>query len=385
MKSFRLALVMLLAGFSAAASGCRTAGVGDLTRRDLFPNHRGDSAAELLADHNANAERVQSVEARPWINVANRTRMAGVNGKLAMERPRNFKLDISAGPLGQEVADIGSNEREFWFWVKDSPEKAVFYCNYDESGSSPLPSAFQPDWIVEALGLRVFTSTEAAAIQVVPGRDPGTVVLIQKQRSGKADTVIKETVLAESTRRIREHRVYASDHKTLLARASISEYKDYPLPAGSEGAEKTVYLPLKFKLEWPQEKMALEVGLRDVKVNTTFTQARRELLFVEPVMAGIGREDLAKRSALASDPTSIRETMPAPPRVKLGEPTASAADAARKPLQAQITLGDDLPPAYARGVEEVVGPPIPTIAEPHPETVQARSGWRNSFAASIER
>ena len=120
---------------------------------------------------------------------------------------------------------------------------------------------------------------------------------------------------------------------------------------------------------------------------------RREALFVEPKFSNYARVDL-ERTGLASaeetpPPTSVRETLPAPapaPRVRLSAPTPLGIDGARRSSGDPAALSADLiPPAYARGVEEVVGPPIPTIAEPVPRFVESRSGWRGSMAAGLER
>lgn len=384
MSSFRLASFLLVASALTASAGCRTAGVGDLARKDVLPKRDGDSAAELLVEHNRNAERVQSIQAEPRITVASRRTRAGVSGRLALERPRNFKLQIS-GPLN-DVADIGSNDREFWFWVKDSQPRGVYYCNYDESGSSPLAAGFQPDWIVEALGLRAVPDDEAATIRVSPGPQPGTLLLTHQQKAAKGDSVVKETVLDETTHRILEHRVFAADHKTLLARAAVSDYQEWPIPADAGAAEGTVYLPRRFQLEWPQEKMKLDVVMGGVKVNPRFTQTRREALFIEPQVAGIARVNLAARTGVATGPTSVRESMPAPPpRVRLSEPTPLGTEGARRLSRDPTALAADLPPSYARAVEDVVGPPIPTVVDPLPEAVQARTGWRHSLSGPIER
>jgi hypothetical protein len=387
MKSLRLALTLLLAPLLA---GCRTAGVGDLTRRDLLPSRAAESAAALLVDHNRNAGRVQSVEARPSISVANRRArsMAGVNGRLAMERPRNFKLVMQGPAMMGDVADIGSNDEEFWFWVKDSPQKAVYYCHYDESGTSPLAAGFQPDWIVEALGLRVFSDEDAASIRVTRGDQPGTLLLTQRQDAGRGQTIIKETVLGEADRRIREHRVYSADHKVLLARAQVFKYESYPVPGEPGDARGTVYLPARFQLEWPREKLALDVTLNKVSVNA-FDPSRRSDLFVEPAIAGTDRVNLADRSAASGGPTSVRETMPAPPRVRLSDPTSEPApvgvDDARRLPRDPVELAADLPPSYARGVAEVVGPPIPTAADPPPDAARTRPGWPTALGPAVER
>ena len=379
------AFSVLAAALLATASGCRTAGVNDLARRDFLPKIDAESAADLLVEHNRNAGLVESIEARPLVNVSNRRLAGSASGKLALERPRNFKLVLS-GPLGAEMADIGSNDREFWFWAKDSPDKSVYFCQYDESGSSPMAVGFQPDWIVEALGLRVIPESEAATIKVEPGLAAGTWRLTQKQKSAKGETVFKETVLSATTKRIMEHRVFASDNKTLLTKAIILAYQGYPIASDSGATPETVYLPRKFLLSWEQEKMHLEIHMKEVEINR-FDPSRRGMVFVEPERPGMARKNLAELAGLADhpvaadQPTSVRETMPAPPpRVRLSDPTPLGVEGVelRRGRRDPAMLAADMPPSYARGVEEVIGPMTPTVADPLPQLIRSQSGWRNA-------
>ena len=81
-----------------------------------------------------------------------------------------------------------------------------------------------------SFGLRVVSDDEAARIRVTPGKDVGTLTLTESQKSAQGDSLIKETVLEESTGRIREHWVYSADHKTPLAHAVVNDYQEYPRP-----------------------------------------------------------------------------------------------------------------------------------------------------------
>jgi hypothetical protein len=79
--------------------------------------------------------------------------------------------------------------------------------------------------------------------------------------------------------------------------------------------------------------------------------------------------------------------MPAPPpNVRLSEPAPLDVEGSSRRPQDPAALTADLPPSpRARGVEKVVGPQIPTVDEPQPVAVQARRGWRNALAPSVER
>lgn len=385
MKSLRLASSLLLATIVCASSGCRTAGLGDLSRREQLPARATESAAELLVDHNRNAELVRTLEASPSVSGANRGRgLPAAAGNLALELPRNFRLQVVAGMSGQEVADIGSNDQEFWFWFKDSPDKAVVYCNYDENGASPLAVGLQPDWIIEALGLRVVPDDEAASIEVSPGKEPGRKVLTRRVKTPKGDTLFKEMTFDVATRRVVEYQVFQSDHKSRVARVAISEFDDFPVPATPGEPAARVFLPRKLRLEMTQEKMALNVVLKEVKVNRLDASARTAR-FSEPTLKGIGRKDLAELIGLTTAPTSVRETMPAPPRVRRDEPAPLGIDGAVRTDRDPTALAADLRPSYGRGVAEVVGPNIPTVGDPLPRSEPTRAGWRNPLSLGMER
>ena len=385
MKVFRSVSIALAALAMLAASGCRTAGVGNLSKQpSLFPTRTNESAAELLVEHNRNAGRVDSIMARPNITVTSRRMGIPASGKLALERPRNFKLELSVGM--SDVANIGSNDEKFWFWVKDSEEKAVYYCDYDEDGTSPLGGSLQPDWITETLGMRVISDQESADMKVRPGVEPGTLVLSHEQTTSQGETVFKEIVINEQNHRIREHRVYAKDHKTLLAHARIAEYLEVAPsapPSRLEDGPDKVYLPKKLKLEWLQERLSLEIQLSNVELNPVFDKARRDAIFVEPNFRGFKRLNLADRVRTqqpASSSTTVRETMPAPaPRIKLSDPTPLGLDGARRTPRNPVEIVADLPANRPVEIEAVVGPTIPTVAEPLPGSLDNRSGWRNSI------
>src|SRR4051794_32500000 len=124
MQVLRLVTLALLA--LGAASGCRTAGVGVLARPDPPLASSTANVTEVLAEHNRNAERVQVLEARPKLTIKvaerqNRPSSHPLSGRLLMEQPRNFKLVLSHSVAGV-VGDIGSNETEYWFWVKEKTQ-----------------------------------------------------------------------------------------------------------------------------------------------------------------------------------------------------------------------------------------------------------------------
>ncbi|SIO65560.1 hypothetical protein SAMN05444166_7737 [Singulisphaera sp. GP187] len=367
-------------------SGCRTAGVDNLARQAPVVARPQLEARTLVTEHNRNAERIEKISAKPSLSVSKGRRpMGAANGYLALERPRNFRLEVRS--TGGDVADIGSNDEKFWYWTKDNDQKAIFYCDYDESGKTPLsPAVLQPEWIVEALGLRVITENEAAGCTVTRGKDPDTLVLTLSPTRAGGETVTRVVVISESTRRIKEHRLFAGD-STLIARAIIEDYLSVP---DGNHPEETVYLPKKMKLEWVRDRLNLEVAFAQssTKINEEFPADKYAALFVEDPRQGYDRINLVTLFAgahppqqQAQGPTTLRETLPAPPAgVHLSEPVPLGVDGAMRTERDPVALSS------TRGSlsDELLGPALPTAPEPSYAKPEASSRWRAS-SVSMER
>jgi hypothetical protein len=341
----------------------------------------------LLADHNRNSEKIQTLEAATHISVSENGHARPASGKLAFERERNFKLHLSTA--GMEVADIGSNDQEFWIWVNDRRDPAVYYCDYDENGASPLSVSFQPDWIIQAMGLRVIPDSEMSRMKAEKGLEPDTVVIRLADKTARGESIVRETLLRESTGRIIEHRIYGADGKTQLALAAVTDFQDCK-PATEEGtaeSAETVYLPKNIKIEWTQEKLTMNVALKGVHINPKFDAKRAADLFVEPKREGIDRRNLADRRLLGAPPsTTTRETLPAPTgRIELGRPMAIPDSGAMKTSTEATRVGLIGRPSASSALDSIVGPSVLLTDDPLTRVAQAPIGSRVSLSDSVER
>jgi hypothetical protein len=318
----RLLLAMLATLVSA---GCRTVGTGSIAHSrppDLRPRQTFDLDS-FVAEHNENAGRIQSVRAKPAITATmgppDRARSHRVDGRLALDRPRSFELQLYR--LGTNYADIGSNDEKFWFWVQNEKDRSVYYCNHDDLASTTLGVTYQPEWIVEAMGLKRITADEAALIDISPGPQQGTTALsFPPSHSGSQD-YRRVMIVSDQTRKVREFRVLSADGKTLLAHATIKKHADFPTmrtDAGEstrpDGPGETCTLPENVVLEWKREQLSLDVVLESVEVNRTFKASDRRIIFVEPTPPGCARVNLAEvaRQKDAEGTTAVRESLPVP-------------------------------------------------------------------------
>jgi len=403
-----------------ALAGCRAAGVAPTGPTPPPEPKLSFRLDDFVREHNQNARLIKTVDARPSIQVTMTPPDGGepqsgrVNGYLAVLQPRNFKLELAT--MTSNLADIGSNDEQFWFWVQNKADKHVYYCDYADLPTSDLAPTYQPDWIVRALGLKPITPDEAVAARVSPGTEPGTTAIrFPASRVGGA-TYAREVVVADVSNRVTEFRVFDRDGKTVLGHAKIESYRDIPVPADDKdkddretaAAPKTHHIPDHVVLDWRREGLKLDITLKSVKLNQPISEERRTALFVQPKLSGYTSFDLAQasrenaRGAPADDEAgagagvSVRETLPPPEprgRVRLGAPVeiqggepipppdgASPTSASRRTSTGSQPPKPARPQTPAAGAdplllpifEEIVGPATPRPPDsPFQQTARA--------------
>ncbi|WP_165067726.1 hypothetical protein [Paludisphaera rhizosphaerae] len=355
----KAAFRMLLAiSACLAAAGCRTAGPAPSKRTAPPPSDPVTSFRidDFVREHNLNARLVKNVKARPSIYLTaadpngGDPKSAGLSGRLLVVQPYDFKLLVES-KMTTDLADIGSNEKEFWFWLKDNPEKQIFRCAYSDLGKSDLPATFQPDWIMTAMGLKPITRDEAASARILPGERPGTTLLKFPPSSDPASAYLREMVVDEASNRLVEYRVYDRDGKTLIGQARIGKYQELELKdeaaAGSNAPASPVacHLPDSFSLDWKREGLKLDITMNasrmnPVAVNSPPFNPTVMASFVPPTISGYQAVDIAEMArtrprgdagAGRDGETTIRETIPPPERT----PSRRRS----QPVDADVTLG----------------------------------------------
>ncbi len=368
----------LIGSFALLASfGCH-AGPQPNAARTEPPITRTDvTATQFIAKHNKNAAAIQSLRATPSINIVNddgtQKRRGRAEGSLAMARDKDFRLLIKYG-LNHKAADIGSNDLGFWFWVDDDKDNLVYFCDAKDVDNCQLGVTLQPDWIMEAMGLREFTEQEVRTMSIKPGQTPGTLVLTQLRSDTKGNKYTKETTVREANGTIIEHKLYAGAKKELLAVAAISEYggirqTEPTTVQEADGTSRTIdapadviILPKKFRLTWVKENLSIDVAMPSPEVNPAFNEEQRLALFNEPKIPGTTRRDLAQLTPAASTaPPRTYESRPIPSSgVRIGQPEPidnGTIKASRRAIE-PAPLSDDL--SMSAQPAGLVGAPIPS-------------------------
>lgn len=377
-SSMKVAPRLLLAMLALlGASGCRTASTGSMAHTrppEMRPRPTFDLDA-FIAEHNENADRIRTLEARPSIGVKigppGEVQGGGVDGRLALERPRNFKLELYH--IRSTVADIGSNDDRFWFWFQNKKDKSVYVCDYADLSSTSLAVTYQPDWIAEALGLKPITPDEAAQVKTRPGPQKGTTALIFPATRAGSQTYSRVMIVSDQTRKVNDFRVFAPDGKTMIAQATIKKYRELPVsgPAGpAEPSQRSCSIPENIVLEWKREQLSLDVVLKDVKINQ-FDGSRSTALFVDPTPSGYARVNLAEvaRTKDSEGSTAVRETIPVPEsrnRARLGPPLQIRGDAAAKTSR-RLEPADTRSALFVPVLDlDVIGAPAPSAPGERP-------------------
>lgn len=383
----------------ALLTGCAAGSGGRLSvRPETRPQTSAVAIEPILARNNQNAEHVERLYAKTSLSGHfSRFFSGGADGELSMERDRNFRLRVEKPFSGSTLADLGSNDKEFWFWSRDSKDREILVGEYGVGGTLPQDIPFQPDWIVEAFGLRVTPADER--VEVARSQDPNTIVVVHHRDDGRGSTTIKRTYYDRATYRVKMHEFFSKDGRQPLAVVTPSDYRALSLEAGPDGgAASNVVLPHRIRVQLasardPKDKVDFTLMLRDgtVKLNPAFTQTYRDDNFTVPKYEGYARRYLTDPPAYAADSSARSyESRPVPAAgsgTELGEPQPMEADGVSLRWDDPMPLESDLPsPSRAEplGVESIVRAGVPAAPDGATQTTRPRER-RVSLGTGFDR
>ena len=253
---------------------------------------------EALVDYlNRNARAVQSVDVGELdLDARQGVQSVGLRGWMVCQKPKNFRM--TGQVFAKDAVDMGSNDREFWYWISKAEPPYLFHCSYEDlaQGRARMPFPFQPDWIMESLGIQEYGPPEN--YQVVPRQN--TVELVEMTRSPQGQPVRKVTVFNNSWTRGGSPQVTAH----LLQDASGKEICGAYITDVQQDRATGAVLPRKLRLVWPSEKMSLAMTLAEVQVNTPIENQRAAVWFTRPTLDNVSPYNLARGPD--ASPTGIR-------------------------------------------------------------------------------
>ncbi len=217
-------------------------------------------------------------------------------GTLVCSRPRNFRVISGHILTSGTEADVGSNDREFWMYVK-RPQQTFVYCSHEDfaRGKASLPVPFEPAWVLEALGMSTYDPNAQYAIDANQKERVYFLSFDAKTPNGEA---VRKTIVFAGDRaggdrpQVMKHVVQDANRKT-VATAEVKEVRNVTTTDPTGGQPVTVQIPTRVVLEWPQQKFKMEMVLGRAKVNETLPQKDFDYFFTRPDIRGANPINLA--------------------------------------------------------------------------------------------
>jgi hypothetical protein len=243
---------------------------------------RTPAPSELVAHLNESAQRLKSLTCQD-VDIEftqDFQSVGGIRGRLACEQPRNFRL--TAMMVKSTELDLGSNDREFWFWIARAKPPYQFFCSYEDLSTKQirLPFPFQPEWVMETLGMTSFPVDGNYKVQPVKN----TIELIQDTTSLQGQPVQKVIVFSRDQTRILEYKLRDLTGKEICS-AQIRDVQKL------DGAT----VPHAIQLNWPSERIKLGLTLKNPKPNQLSLEMA-QFIFQRPHLKDIESYNLAHLS-----------------------------------------------------------------------------------------
>jgi hypothetical protein len=187
----------------------------------------------------------------------------GLRGKMIAQQPKNFLM--GADSLGKRMVDLGSNDKEFWYWISQDKPPYQFYCGYKELAEGrvkQMPFPFQPDWVIDAMGLGNYGPPERYKLQA----EGNTLKLIEMARSPQGQPVRKVIVMNSKPVKAPQPQVQAF---LLLDDAGGKEICSAHITETQVDRTTGGILPKRIEFRWtmPEQRLKLAMKLDGVVVN----------------------------------------------------------------------------------------------------------------------
>jgi hypothetical protein len=270
----RLSICILTSALCILSSGCNIFGARpeppDAKAPPVPTGHFDTPTPELLVKYlNNQAALLQSIQTSDMtIDIRSQGNDVGLEGTLLCQKPRYFKL--IGRKFGSQEVLVGSNDERFWFFIKRDPQDSLYYCSHNEyanGSSAELPFPFQPEWVLEALGMGQIDSSASLRVE----EDNSTFKLIE-DATLRGQPIKKVTVFYKGAARGNQPQVKARmmyDAKDrLICQATVKSVTRIPLERRSaKGTPLHATCPQVIKLEWPAQDTELVLDLGRVQVN----------------------------------------------------------------------------------------------------------------------
>ena len=255
---------------------------------------RQPTTDDVMAAVNANAGIIQTLLAddvtitirsgqrlRERVATAIATHLA-LRGRLAVRKPRYLRL-IAGTSFSREL-DLGSNDREFWLYVRQAEEPTLgpgkhpvlYHCTYEEYRRSGAELPLEPQWVIEALGIQEIDPTMNHFLQ--PGQR-GTVELATPTTltNGLPAVIVRVVTL----KRGQVIAVRLERGAAVLAESWLAGHVEDPVTGA--------VVPTRVSFTWIPSNTTVTLKLRSLRVNPALDPAQSAQLWRSPYQQLVGR------------------------------------------------------------------------------------------------
>ena len=227
------------------------------------------SKQQLVAHLNHNRQQLRSWRSTDVSIQAVGAGPMRLGASLAVESPRRFRL-IAKSLRGVE-ADLGSNQDRFWYWMRADGTPYIFTAHHRDTDlvQRQLEIPFQPEWLMEALGVVPLDTSRAQLLREESSSD--RIQLISNQvTDGRVvqRVMVVDLVLGQ----VVEHALF-DQQSQLICSARMSDFRR---PTGDESG--TSRLPHRIELNWPRAEMKLTMKMGEIEANPEFSSYTWQVL-----------------------------------------------------------------------------------------------------------
>jgi hypothetical protein len=226
-------------------------------------NSAAPKVEDLVLYLNQNADRIDNTQAiacdNVTIDVDSPQGKVGLNGKMRCQTPRNFRM--SGVVFGKPEVDIGSNDKEFWYWIARDQPPYLYHCSYEAlARGTRIPFPFQPDMVVNTLGLAHYDAAGKYEMKVVNlDRGRRAIELIEPGMSPQNKPIQKVTVFDFNEARVPDPQILAhilrDEQGKPICVANVRRVQ----PIGAKGA----IIPKEIVFSWPEQKLRMTMRLEN--------------------------------------------------------------------------------------------------------------------------
>lgn len=228
-------------------------------RRIEISEKTQDHAVLQLVNKNNNQIRSFScddVEIKIW----ERGHRFKLKGAMYYEKTMNFHLYINS-IFGKE-ADIGSNQKTFWYWSKRDRHSALYWATHEDYAKTRLKTPFNPVFLKAALGMDALSSED---VRITESHKDLMATYLRQNATGQK--VLYSVIINKGTNQIDGYFLSDLGGKTL---------------AVCEIQERDGNLPTKILFTWNEESKVMLLTFKNPAINAPISPEHWSLPMITP-------------------------------------------------------------------------------------------------------